>query len=102
MVCQCLCVMGCVQESSISVAGSDSLESEKGFFFKKVGATGKALKNVVAIGIGGSFLGPLFVHTALQIGWMITASLFSSNSTRIGFLFGLTHNTHVCTHTHMQ
>lgn len=31
-----------------------------------VGATGKELKDVVAIGIGGSFLGPLFVHTALQ------------------------------------
>ncbi|GFP92671.1 glucose-6-phosphate isomerase cytosolic [Phtheirospermum japonicum] len=31
-----------------------------------VGATGKALENVVAVGIGGSFLGPLFVHTALQ------------------------------------
>ncbi|KAL2504104.1 Glucose-6-phosphate isomerase [Abeliophyllum distichum] len=31
-----------------------------------VGATGKVLKDVIAIGIGGSFLGPLFVHTALQ------------------------------------
>ncbi|XP_057469710.1 glucose-6-phosphate isomerase, cytosolic [Actinidia eriantha] len=31
-----------------------------------VGATGKALKDVISIGIGGSFLGPLFVHTALQ------------------------------------
>ncbi|XP_076895319.1 glucose-6-phosphate isomerase, cytosolic 2B-like [Bidens hawaiensis] len=31
-----------------------------------VGATGKSLTNVIAIGIGGSFLGPLFVHTALQ------------------------------------
>ncbi|CAL9123691.1 unnamed protein product, partial [Musa acuminata var. zebrina] len=31
-----------------------------------VGATGKALKDVVAIGIGGSFLGPLFVHNGLQ------------------------------------
>ncbi|GLJ14646.1 hypothetical protein SUGI_0236940 [Cryptomeria japonica] len=31
-----------------------------------VGATGKPLKDVVSIGIGGSFLGPLFVHTALQ------------------------------------
>ncbi|KAK4782556.1 hypothetical protein SAY86_016658 [Trapa natans] len=31
-----------------------------------VGATGKELKDVIAIGIGGSFLGPLFVHTALQ------------------------------------
>ncbi|KAL3512104.1 hypothetical protein ACH5RR_024821 [Cinchona calisaya] len=31
-----------------------------------VGATGKPLKDVVAIGIGGSSLGPLFVHTALQ------------------------------------
>ncbi|OAO93090.1 hypothetical protein AXX17_AT5G30040 [Arabidopsis thaliana] len=31
-----------------------------------VGAIGKPLKDVIAIGIGGSFLGPLFVHTALQ------------------------------------
>ncbi|KAF5468465.1 hypothetical protein F2P56_012614 [Juglans regia] len=31
-----------------------------------VGATGKALKDVIAVGIGGSFLGPLFVHSALQ------------------------------------
>ncbi|XP_022768214.1 glucose-6-phosphate isomerase, cytosolic-like isoform X9 [Durio zibethinus] len=31
-----------------------------------VGATGEPLKDVLAIGIGGSFLGPLFVHTALQ------------------------------------
>lgn len=31
-----------------------------------VGATGKPLKDVVAIGIGGSFLGPLFVHTSLK------------------------------------
>jgi glucose-6-phosphate isomerase len=29
------------------------------------GITGKMLKNVVCIGIGGSYLGPLFVHTAL-------------------------------------
>jgi glucose-6-phosphate isomerase len=29
------------------------------------GITGKVLKNVVCIGIGGSYLGPLFVHTAL-------------------------------------
>lgn len=31
-----------------------------------IGATGKPLKDVISIGIGGSFLGPLFVHTALQ------------------------------------
>merc|ERR1712216_970165 len=31
-----------------------------------VGETGKPLKDVVAIGIGGSFLGPLFVHTSLR------------------------------------
>nr|P54234.1 RecName: Full=Glucose-6-phosphate isomerase, cytosolic 1; Short=GPI; AltName: Full=Phosphoglucose isomerase; Short=PGI; AltName: Full=Phosphohexose isomerase; Short=PHI [Clarkia arcuata]CAA61575.1 glucose-6-phosphate isomerase [Clarkia arcuata] len=31
-----------------------------------IGATGKKLKDVIAVGIGGSFLGPLFVHTALQ------------------------------------
>jgi glucose-6-phosphate isomerase len=30
------------------------------------GSTGKPIKSVVAIGIGGSFLGPLFVHTALR------------------------------------
>ena len=30
------------------------------------GATGKPLTSVVAVGIGGSFLGPLFVHTALR------------------------------------
>lgn len=30
------------------------------------GVTGKPLTQVVAIGIGGSFLGPLFVHTALR------------------------------------
>ncbi|CAD7697833.1 unnamed protein product [Ostreobium quekettii] len=31
-----------------------------------LGVTGKPIKNVVAVGIGGSFLGPLFVHTALR------------------------------------
>ncbi|CAN1323482.1 Glucose-6-phosphate isomerase, cytosolic [Linum perenne] len=31
-----------------------------------VGATGKPLTDVISVGIGGSFLGPLFVHTALQ------------------------------------
>ncbi|WZN59094.1 glucose-6-phosphate isomerase [Chloropicon roscoffensis] len=31
-----------------------------------LGATGKPIKDVVAIGIGGSFLGPLFVHTSLR------------------------------------
>jgi glucose-6-phosphate isomerase len=31
-----------------------------------VGETGKPLKDVIAVGIGGSFLGPLFVHTAIQ------------------------------------
>lgn len=30
------------------------------------GVSGKTLTNVVAIGIGGSYLGPAFVHTALQ------------------------------------
>jgi glucose-6-phosphate isomerase len=33
---------------------------------KWLGATGKPLKSVVAVGIGGSFLGPAFVHTALR------------------------------------
>lgn len=33
---------------------------------KFVGATGKKLTNIVAIGIGGSFLGPEFVYEALK------------------------------------
>ncbi|XP_031261206.1 glucose-6-phosphate isomerase, cytosolic 2B [Pistacia vera] len=40
--------------------------SEKVRIGSWVGATGKSLKDVIAVGIGGSFLGPLFVHTALQ------------------------------------
>lgn len=49
----------------------DVLDKIKGFSEKVrkgewIGATGKPLKDVVAIGIGGSFLGPLFVHTALR------------------------------------
>ncbi|TKY75147.1 Glucose-6-phosphate isomerase, cytosolic [Spatholobus suberectus] len=50
-------------------------------FFKRVhngswiGTTRKALKDVVAIGIGGSFLGPLFVHTALQTGRLANVDL---------------------------
>ncbi|CAN6454294.1 unnamed protein product [Victoria cruziana] len=31
-----------------------------------VGVTGKPLKDAISVGIGGSYLGPLFVHTALQ------------------------------------
>ena len=38
-----------------------------------VGVTGKPIKNVVAVGIGGSFLGPLFVHTALR--WVVSVLL---------------------------
>ena len=34
------------------------------------GATGEELTDVVAIGIGGSFLGPLFAHTALRCAWV--------------------------------
>ncbi|KAM3574855.1 hypothetical protein VYU27_003179 [Nannochloropsis oceanica] len=33
---------------------------------KFVGATGKPLKNVISIGIGGSYLGPEFVHEAIK------------------------------------
>lgn len=32
------------------------------------GATGKPLKNVISIGIGGSYLGPEFVFEALKCG----------------------------------
>jgi hypothetical protein len=31
------------------------------------------LTNVVSVGIGGSFLGPLFVHTALQTGKLLSS-----------------------------
>lgn len=66
----------CLQE--IYTDGSDVvpevwqvLDKIKGFTDKVrngtwLGATGKPLTDVVAIGIGGSFLGPLFVHTALR------------------------------------
>lgn len=40
-----------------------------------LGVTGKPLVNVVAIGIGGSFLGPLFVHTALRCVQMLCYAL---------------------------
>lgn len=43
----------------------------------QVGATGKALTNVVSVGIGGSFLGPLFVHTALQTGKLLSYPVLS-------------------------
>ncbi|KAL0017198.1 hypothetical protein SO802_004267 [Lithocarpus litseifolius] len=39
-----------------------------------VGASGKVLKDVVAVGISGSFLGPLFVHTALQTAKILLSS----------------------------
>lgn len=47
------------------------LEHIKGFSKEirkgdKVGATGKAFKNVISIGIGGSYLGPEFVFEALR------------------------------------
>jgi len=61
------------------------------------------LKDVVAIGIGGSFLGPLFVHTALQTGCLINASLFNNISTIIGLLFVITyHNKCVCVNSVMS
>ncbi|KAL2458106.1 Glucose-6-phosphate isomerase [Forsythia ovata] len=40
-----------------------------------VGDTGKVLKDVIAIGIGGSFLGPLFVHTSLQTALQMSIQL---------------------------
>lgn len=42
-----------------------------------LGITGKPLTDVVAIGIGGSYLGPLFVHTALRCA-CLGVSLLSS------------------------
>ena len=43
------------------------------------GATRKVLKDVVAVGIGGSFLGPLFVHTALQTGWVLQSLMCTTS-----------------------
>ena len=56
------CCMGIKQATSTlsTVAGWQVRKGE----WK--GATGEELTDVVAIGIGGSFLGPLFVHTALR------------------------------------
>lgn len=41
------------------------------------GATGKSIESVVAIGIGGSFLGPLFVHTALRTDQVKNSAIFT-------------------------
>lgn len=35
---------------------------------KFVGATGKLLRNIISIGIGGSYLGPEFVFESLKFG----------------------------------
>lgn len=43
----------------------------------QVGVTGKPLKDAISVGIGGSYLGPLFVHTALQTGSEVSFSLRS-------------------------
>ena len=51
----------------------------------QVGATGKALTNVVSVGIGGSFLGPLFVHTALQTGKLLGSSVLGFLETSMYF-----------------
>ncbi|GMH41089.1 hypothetical protein BSKO_08999 [Bryopsis sp. KO-2023] len=48
-----------------------------------LGVTGKPLKNVVAVGIGGSFLGPAFVHTALRTE---PAGQSASNGRKLRFL----------------
>lgn len=47
------------------------------------GYTGKPLKDVVAVGIGGSFLGPLFVHTALRTD---TVAATSAKGRKLRFL----------------
>ncbi len=48
-----------------------------------MGSTGKKLTDVVAIGIGGSFLGPLFVHTALET---LPSAQKSSSGRTLSFL----------------
>jgi glucose-6-phosphate isomerase len=53
--------------------------------FLQVGATGKALTNVVSVGIGGSFLGPLFVHTALQTGKLLRSQFLGFLGTPMYF-----------------
>jgi len=45
------------------------------------GATGQRITNFVAIGIGGSFLGPLFVHTALR-----TDQVTSQSNREVGLM----------------
>lgn len=50
---------------------------------ERVGATGERLTDVVAIGIGGSFLGPLFVHTALGAD---TSASASASGRRLTFI----------------
>ncbi|KAH1244348.1 Glucose-6-phosphate isomerase, cytosolic 1 [Glycine max] len=55
-------------------------------FSERVGATGKALKDAVAVGIGGNFLGPLFLRGASSIDQHFYSQPFESN---IPVLLGL-------------
>lgn len=43
------------------------------------------MTNVVSVGIGGSFLGPLFVHTALQTGKLLSSPVLGSLETSMRF-----------------
>lgn len=58
------------------------------------GVTGKPLKDVVAIGIGGSFLGPLFVHTALRYP--------TSHQETFTSLCVISYALHICLHSIIQ
>jgi glucose-6-phosphate isomerase len=57
--------------------------SEKVRIGEWVGVTGKPLTDIVAIGIGGSYLGPAFVHTALETEPM---AMEASNGRSLTFL----------------
>ena len=66
------------------------------------GATGKAITNVISVGIGGSYLGPEFVYEALRKGTRtLCAPLFVDGSVyshRVGrvCLLGVTESLSVC------
>lgn len=63
--------VGCKVDSNPVRQASGALDKVRNFVKgvragQTLGATGKRLMNVIVVGIGGSYLGPLFAHEALE------------------------------------
>jgi hypothetical protein len=63
---QCFCLAPPTMIPALPLPAPPPLPADRVRNGEWLGATGKPLTDVVAVGIGGSYLGPLFVHTACQ------------------------------------